>query len=82
MDEDLTLESLAERTGVTRHQLSEYMNTIIGGNFSKFINRHRRNDIDRLPIQGIQHQPWRQFYRAGLWNSRRYDFWCLICLAL
>ena len=50
-DEDLNLQSLAEQAGVTRHQLSEFMNTIIGENFSTYINRHRIEAAKNLLIQ-------------------------------
>jgi AraC-like DNA-binding protein len=40
-NEDLNLASMADCIGLTRHQLSEYMNSVIGQNFTTFINRHR-----------------------------------------
>lgn len=51
MDENLSLESMAAMLGVGRHQLSQYMNDILGENFASFINRHRIKAAKKMLIQ-------------------------------
>ena len=51
MDENLNLESMAVSVGLSRHQLSQYMNDIIGENFASFVNRHRIKAAKKMLIQ-------------------------------
>lgn len=44
LDEDLSLSSLAERMGITTHQLSQFLNEKLGRSFTTFVNEYR---IDR-----------------------------------
>lgn len=51
MDENLSLESMAAKVELSKHQLSQYMNDIIEENFSSFINRHRVEAAKTLLIK-------------------------------
>ncbi len=51
MDENLNLESMSDKVGINKHQLSQYMNHIIQENFTAFINRHRINAAKKILIQ-------------------------------
>lgn len=50
-DENLNLKTMAQKAGVTKHQLSEFLNKNIGDNFSSFIKKHRINKAKQLLIQ-------------------------------
>ena len=50
-DENLNLESMAHKVGVSKHQLSEFLNQHIGSNFSSFIKRHRIEHAKKLLVQ-------------------------------
>ena len=47
-DEDLTLETLAGHCGVTRHELSEFLNNRLGVNFNRFVNDYRVGEAREL----------------------------------
>ena len=51
MDENLSLDSMAAMLGLGKHQLSQYMNDILGENFASFINRHRIKAAKKMLIQ-------------------------------
>ncbi len=50
-DENLNLETLAKKAGVTRHQLSEFLNQKMGENFSSFINQFRIAKAKKILIR-------------------------------
>lgn len=49
-DENLSLDTLAKAIGVSKHQLSEFLNRRIKENFPTFINRHRIQKAKKLLI--------------------------------
>jgi AraC-like DNA-binding protein len=51
MDENLSLEFMAEKVDLSRHQLSQYMNDIVGEKFTTFINKHRVDAAKALLIK-------------------------------
>lgn len=51
MDENLSLEFMAEKVDLSRHQLSQYMNEIVGEKFTTFINKHRIDAAKALLIK-------------------------------
>ncbi len=48
LDPELTLPTLAERMGLTLHEMSELVNVGFGENFSQFVNRHRIEESQRM----------------------------------
>lgn len=68
-DEELTLESLAEKLQISRNRLSELLNGVLQTSFSAYVNRHRVEEVKRL----LREQPGRSIlahaYAAGF-NSK------------
>ncbi|MCP3901974.1 MAG: AraC family transcriptional regulator [Desulfobacteraceae bacterium] len=50
-DENLTLDSMAEKLNISRHQLSELLNKKLGENFSSFIKKYRIKKAKQLLIE-------------------------------
>ncbi|MCF8091658.1 MAG: helix-turn-helix domain-containing protein [Desulfotignum sp.] len=50
-DEALSLETLAKEAGVSKHQLSEYLNQTVRENFPTFVNRYRIQKAKEILIQ-------------------------------
>ncbi|MDX2442096.1 MAG: helix-turn-helix domain-containing protein [Desulfobacterales bacterium] len=51
LDENLSLPQLAECLGISRHQLSQFLNTRLNKNFKTFVNEHRIAKAKDLLIQ-------------------------------
>lgn len=47
-DSELTLTSLAQKTNMSRNQLSEVVNSSLGCNFYDFVNKYRVEDVKQL----------------------------------
>jgi AraC-like DNA-binding protein len=50
-NENLSLETMALKLNVSKHQLSEFLNQHLGQNFSSFIKKHRIDMAKKLLIQ-------------------------------
>lgn len=50
-DENLTLDSMAEKLDISRHQLSELLNKKLGGNFSSFIKKYRIKKAKQILLE-------------------------------
>ena len=67
--DDLTLAALAERVGLTPHQLSEYFNNHRSLNFAGFVNRHRVAEAGELLLAEPDLTVLTIAYRVGF-NSK------------
>ncbi len=68
-EEDLTLQGLADRVGITPHQLSEYFNSRLGVNFNGFVNGYRVKEARRLLLEDPDRTVLSVAYAVGF-NSK------------
>ncbi len=60
-EEDLTLPTLADDLGVAAHQLSEFLNRVLGKSFSDFVNEYRVQEA----CEQIQANPQKSLLSVG-----------------
>jgi AraC-like DNA-binding protein len=68
-DEQLTLESLAERLSVSRNRLSELLNSVLQTSFTTYVNQRRVEEVKRLLRDHPQRSILSHAFEAGF-NSK------------
>lgn len=68
-DERLTLESLAERLGVSRNRLSELLNGVLETSFNAYVNQRRVEEVKRLLRDHPERSVLSHAFEAGF-NSK------------
>jgi AraC-like DNA-binding protein len=75
LDPEFRLTDLAEATGVSRTELSTFINSTLGMNFKRYVNRWRLAEYERLmslPSNELKN-PYRILPLAGFSDSRHYN---------
>jgi transcriptional regulator GlxA family with amidase domain len=71
LESELTLPQLAERTGMTPHQLSQLINSRLGMTFFDFVNARRVTEVQRcLADPAYDAQPILEIALAAGFNSK------------
>ena len=61
LDEELTLNILAQEMNISSHQLSELLNNVLNVNFNSFINKFRIEEAKKM----ISEEPQRSIISVG-----------------
>ncbi len=72
-DEDLSLDRLADLCGVSRHELSEYLNYHLGISFSRYINEFRVREVERLLRESPERSVLDAAFSAGFNSKSRFN---------
>jgi len=68
LDDDVTLDSLAESIGLNRHQLSQYLNQHLHMNFNAYLNYHRIHEAEKLLKEDFERSAISVAYAVGFAN--------------